>query len=112
MELSGAEKYEVQRNGVVKILQRKDKWRCRNSAIQESLHSHEVIMEQILRWTAQSKTISTHKVIAEQICKSLQGKGKIKIVRFGLGASVEEILEKFEQFYGDQGVAVGDKRLS
>ena len=63
-----------------------------DSAIQENLHSHEVI--------------------AEQIRKSLQGKAKTKIVGFGPGASVEEILEKLDQFYGDQGAAVGDELLS
>ena len=35
-----------------------------------------------------------------------------KIVGFGPGTSVEEILEKLDQFYGDQGAAVGDELLS
>ena len=35
-----------------------------------------------------------------------------KLVGFGPGASVEEILEKFDQFYGDQGAAVRDELLS
>ena len=68
-------------------------WRFKvDSAIQEGLHSHEVI--------------------AEQIRKSLQGEAKTKIVGFGPGALVEEILEKLDQFYGDQGAAVGDELLS
>ena len=33
-----------------------------------------------------------------------------KIVRFGPGVSGEKILEKLDQFYGDQGAAVGDVR--
>ena len=44
--------------------------------------------------------------------KSLQGEAKTKIVRFGPGAYIEEILEKLDQFYGDQGAAVGDELLS
>lgn len=68
-------------------------WRFEvDSAIQEGLHSHEVI--------------------AEQIRKSLQSEAKTKIVGFGPGTSVEEILEKLDQFYGDQGAAVGDELLS
>ena len=52
-------------------------WRFEvESAIQENLHSHEVI--------------------AEQIRKSLQGEAKTKI--FG-----------FDQFYGDEGAALGDE---
>ena len=35
---------------------------------------------------------------------------KTKIVRFGPGVSGEEILEKFDQFYRDQGAPVGDIR--
>ena len=37
--------------------QRKDQRKCRNSEIQESLHSHEVITEQILKKTARSKSV-------------------------------------------------------
>ena len=48
----------------------------------------------------------------EQIRKSPQGEAKIKIIGFGPGASVEEILEKLDQFYGNQGAAVVDKLLS
>ena len=55
-------------------------WRFEvESAIQENLHSHEVI--------------------AEQIRKSLQGEAKTKI--FG-----------FDQFYGDEGAALGDELVS
>ena len=68
-------------------------WRFEvESAIQENLHSHEVI--------------------AEQIRKSLQGEAKTKIVGFGPGTSVERILEKLDQFYGDEGAAVRDELLS
>ena len=68
-------------------------WRFEvDSAIQENLHLHEVI--------------------AEQIHKSLQGEAKTRIVGFGPGASVEEILEKFDQFYRNQSTAVGDELLS
>ena len=63
-----------------------------DSAIQENLHSH--------------------KVIAEQIRKSLQVEAKTKIVGFGPGASVENILQQLDQFYGDQGAAVGHELLS
>ena len=68
-------------------------WRFEvESAIQENLHSHEVI--------------------AEQIRKSLQGEAKTKIAGFGPGTSVERILEQLDQFYGDEGAAVGDQLLS
>ena len=63
-----------------------------DSAIQENLHSREVI--------------------AKQICKSPQGEAKTKIVGFGPGTSVKKILEKLDQFYGDQGAAMGDELLS
>ena len=54
-------------------------WRFEvESAIQENLHSHEVI--------------------AEQIRKSLKGEVKTKIVSFGPGTSVERILEQLHQW--------------
>ena len=68
-------------------------WRFEvDSAIQEGLHAPEVI--------------------AEQIRKSLQGEAKNKIVGFGSGTSVEQILQQLDQFYGDDGAAVGDELLS
>ena len=68
-------------------------WRFEvSSPIQENLHSHEVV--------------------TEQIRKSLQGKAKTKILGFGCRASVEELLEKLNQFYVDQGAAVRNELLS
>lgn len=68
-------------------------WRFEvDSAIQGGLHSAEVV--------------------AEQIRKSLQGEAKNKIVGFGPGTSVEQILKKLDQFYGEDGAAVGDELLS
>ena len=61
-------------------------------AIQENLHSH--------------------KVIADQIHKLLQGETKARIVGFSPGTLVEKILAQFDQFYGDEGAAVGDELLS
>jgi len=63
-----------------------------DSAIQENLHSHEVI--------------------AEQIRKSLQVEAKSKVVGLGPGTSVENILQQLDQFYGDEGAAVGNELLS
>ena len=51
-------------------------------------------------------------VIAEQIRKSLQGEAKNKIVGFGSGTSVEQILRQLDQFYGEDGAAAADELLS
>lgn len=68
-------------------------WRFEvESAIEEGLHSNDVI--------------------AEQIRKSLQGEAKHKIVAFGAGIPPEKILEQLDQFYGETGVAIGDELLT
>ena len=68
-------------------------WRFEvESTIQENLHLHEVI--------------------AERIRRSLEGEAKTKIVGFGPGTSVERILEQLDQFYGNEGAAMGDELLS
>ena len=58
------------------------------------------------------ENLYSHKVIADQIHKSLQGEAKAKIVGFSPRTSVEKTLAQFDQFYGDEGAVVGDKLLS
>ena len=68
-------------------------WRFEvESAVEEGLHSNDVI--------------------AEQIRNSLQGEAKHKIVAFGAGIPPEQILEQLDQFYGETGVAIGDELLT
>ena len=62
--------------------------------------------------SAIQENLTSHEVIAEQIRKSLQGEAKTKIVGFGLRMSVERILEQLNQFYANEGVAVGVELLS
>ena len=54
----------------------------------------------------------SYEVIAAPIRKSLQGEVKTKIIGFGPKMSVERILGQLDQFYGDEGAAMGDELLS
>ena len=59
-----------------------------------------------------SAGLHSEPVIVEQICRSLQGEAKSKLVGFGSEPSVSSILQSLDQFYSEEGAATGGEILT